>query len=357
MILPIENHPQDSRVSFSKAGKCQTLTGQMGTGGNNVPIVLEAETVGFHITQDPTSFTEKSPCLSTGNPKTGQACVGVVELPVMLDMYNQSVSDISPTLRSATGGDTIPCAILPKCYGIGSQASNAMNSQNPYSGIYEADTSRTLDCRGGNPTCNQGGIIVVDGAYCLQGNMIDREDKNGPQGSGVNKEVSFTLNTIDKHAVAFAMQSYSEYKESSKSGCLRGRDFNGPQDIILEAVARRLMPLECLRLQGFPDDWTEGLADTDPSASEVAFWMKVWADWWALIGRARGTKMPKDEKAVRRWLGSEPSESELYKMWGNGIALPCVLYVFEGIALQINSGDSPGSNESFNQVEKGERSV
>ena len=357
MILPIENHPQDSRVSFSKDGKCQTLTGQMGTGGNNVPIVLEAETVGFHITQDPTSFTEKSPCLSTGNPKTGQACVGVVELPVMLDMYNQSVSDISPTLRSATGGDTIPCAILPKCYGIGSQASNAMNSQNPYSGIYEADTSRTLGCHGGNPTRNQGGIIVVDGAYCLQGNMIGREDKNGPQGSGVNKEVSFTLNTIDKHAVAFAMQSYSEYKESSKSGCLRGRDFNGPQDIILEAVARRLMPLECSRLQGFPDDWTEGLADTDPSASEVAFWMKVWADWWALIGRVRGTKMPKDEKAVRRWLGSEPSESELYKMWGNGIALPCVLYVFEGIALQINSGDSLGSNESFNQVEKGERSV
>ena len=117
------------------------------------------------------------------------------------------------------------------------------------------------------------------------------------------------------------------------------------------------MPLECSRLQGFPDDWTEGLADADPSASEVAFWMKVWADWWALIGRARGTKMPKDEKAVRRWLGSEPSESELYKMWGNGIALPCVLYVFEGIALQINSGDSLGSNESFNQVEKGERSV
>lgn len=261
VILPIENHPQDSRVGFSKDGKCQTLTGQMGTGGNNVPMVLEAETVGFHITQDPTAFTEKTPCLSTGNPKTGQACVGVLE--------------------------------LPKCYGIGSQASNAMNSQNPHSGIYEADTSRTLDCHGGNPTCNQGGIVVVDGVYCLQGNMIGREDKNGPQ------------------------------------------------DIVLDAVARRLMPLECSRLQGFPDDWTDGLADADPSASEVAFWMKVWADWWALIGRARGTKMPKDEKAVRRWIKSEPSESELYKMWGNGIALPCVLYVFEGIALQINSGDSP----------------
>lgn len=309
VTLPIENHPQDSRVGFSKDGKCQTLTGQMGTGGNNVPMVLEA--VGFHITQDPTAFMEKTPCISTGNPKTGQACVGVLE--------------------------------LPKCYGIGSQASNAMNSQNPYSGIYEADTSRTLDCHGGNPTCNQGGIVVVDGVYCLQGNMIGREDKNGPQGSGVNKEVSFTLNTIDHHAVAFAMQSYSEYKESDISGCLRARDFkNGPQDVILDAVARRLMPLECSRLQGFPDDWVDGLANADPSASDMAFWTKVWADWWALVGRAKGVKLPKDEKAIRRWLKSDPSDSELYKMWGNGIALPCALYVFEGIALQINSEDSSG---------------
>lgn len=338
VIFPVENHPQDSRVSISKDGKCQTLTGQMGTGGNNVPMVLEAETVGFHITQDPTAFVEKTPYLSTGNPKTGQACVGVVAL----DMYNQSISEVSPTLRSGSGGDTVPCAILPKCYGIGSQASNAMNSPNPHSGIYEADTSRTLDCHGGNPTCNQGGIVVIDGVYCLQGNMIGREDKNGPQGSGVNKEVSFTLNTIDHHAVAFAMQSYSEYKESDTSGCLRSRDFNGPQDIILDAVARRLMPLECSRLQGFPDNWVDGLSDADPSASDMAFWTKVFADWWALVGRAKGTKLPKDEKAIRRWLKSEPSDSEMYKMWGNGISLPCVLYVFEGIALQINSEDSSG---------------
>ena len=324
--LSIDNHPQDSRVGISQDGKTQTLTGNMGTGGGNVPMVIEGEAVGFHITQDPVSFTEKTPCLSTGNPVTGQSCIGVAE--------------------------------IRKCYGIGSQASNAMNSPNPHSGIYEADTSRTLDCGGGDPTCNQGGIVVVDGVYCLQGNMIGREDGNGPQGGGVNREVSFTLNTMDHHAVAFAMQSYSQYKESEKGGCLRGRDFNGPNDVVLvDAVARRFMPLECSRLQGFPDNWTDGLEDAEPSASEVSFWMRAWAEWWALVGRARGTKMPKDEKAVRRWLKSGPSESELYKMWGNGIALPCALYVFEGIALQINPGDSPEGKESFNQEQKGERCV
>lgn len=85
-------------------------------------------------------------------------------------------------------------------YGICSYASNSMMSSNPHSGIYEADTSRTLDLNGGNPACNQGGIAVV--SYALQGSMIGRADKNGPQGDGVNEDVSFTLNTVDRHAVA-----------------------------------------------------------------------------------------------------------------------------------------------------------
>ena len=32
--------------------------------------------------------------------------------------------------------------------------------------------------------------------------MIGRDDKNGPQGSGIDEGISFTLNTIDRHAVA-----------------------------------------------------------------------------------------------------------------------------------------------------------
>mgnify|MGYP004446972651 FL=1 len=48
------------------------------------------------------------------------------------------------------------------CYGVCSMDSNAMKSPNPHSGFYEADTSRTLDMNGGNPACNQGGILVVE---------------------------------------------------------------------------------------------------------------------------------------------------------------------------------------------------
>ena len=48
-------------------------------------------------------------------------------------------------------------------YGICSDNSNSMKSSNPYSGIYKADTTRTLDLNGGNPACNQGGMIVLEG--------------------------------------------------------------------------------------------------------------------------------------------------------------------------------------------------
>lgn len=58
------------------------------------------------------------------------------------------------------------------CYGISSFSSHAMLSANPHSGIYEAKTSRCLDLNGGNPTCNQGGIIVVQ---TMQG-KVEEED-------------------------------------------------------------------------------------------------------------------------------------------------------------------------------------
>lgn len=48
-----------------------------------------------------------------------------------------------------------------RCFGVSSFASNAMLSDNPHSGIYEAKTSRTLDLNGGNPACNQGGVVVL----------------------------------------------------------------------------------------------------------------------------------------------------------------------------------------------------
>ena len=115
-------------------------------------------------------------------------------------------------------------------YGICSDGSNSMKSSNPHSGIYEADTSRTLDLNGGNPACNQGGMAVVQEAYGLDAynQTIDDEvaqplraadggdttpkvvclESNGAReshkGDGYKEsETMYTLNTVEQHAVAY----------------------------------------------------------------------------------------------------------------------------------------------------------
>lgn len=198
--------------------------------------------------------------------------------------------------------------MFPVAYGICAIESNAMRSDNPNSGFYKANTSRTIDCRGGNPCCHQGGIAIVEKKpiYTIQGNLINRKEKNGPMGSGIQENISFTLTAGDKHAVAYDQND--------------------------NYIIRKLTPLECCRLQGFPDDWIDGLVEEEPLEEEVSFWMQIWKEWWTSYGQMKGVKHPKNEKAVKRWLKTKPSDNALYKMWGNGIALPCALYVFEGLA-------------------------
>lgn len=103
-----------------------------------------------------------------------------VEREVVLgaDMYN--LTDTGDKAKTLTSGrqDTHN---IPTVYGISSYDSNAMKSSNPNSGIYEADTSRTLDNNGGNPACNQGGMIVTEN--CL--NPWDVQSKHIINENGV----------------------------------------------------------------------------------------------------------------------------------------------------------------------------
>ena len=137
--------------------------------------------------------------------------------------------DICQTLcsRMGTGGNQVPLV-----FGISSDQSHAMLSENPHAGVYEADTSRTLDCSGGSPACNQGGMLVVAPSekpcYCIQGSMIGRKEQNGPQGDGINREVAFTLDTVDRHAVyAMTTGSFTQLDEE-KSPPLMARDYKDP---------------------------------------------------------------------------------------------------------------------------------
>ena len=89
------------------------------------------------------------------------------------------------------------CVLEPMAYGISSYDSNAMKSSNPNSGIYEADTARTLDLNGGNPACNQGGIAVVEPIpYTLKirsGVAVDSEGKAAVKGALIQTDLSATL--------------------------------------------------------------------------------------------------------------------------------------------------------------------
>ena len=240
-------------------------------------------------------------------------------------------------------------------FGICSKGSNAMKSSNPHSGIYEADTSRTIDTSGGNPACNQGGIAVVAFAqnqrdevrdlgeksaclsaepgmkqqtYVLQGSMIGREDNNGPQGDGINEDVSFTLNTVDRHAVyAMTTGSYTQVEEET-SPTIMARDYKDPNVVCsgIGYTVRRLTPTECARLQGFPDWWCADLGTEKPSDEGLNFWHKVFKTY----SEVTGCKM-KSDKQIKKWLADPYSDSAEYKMWGNGVALPCVWFVLCGI--------------------------
>ena len=397
--LSVENHPTDGRVKIREDDTCQTLCSRAGTGGNNVPLVAE-----------PITLKIRSGCEGGGKGALWQ-------------------TDKSATL--ATNNDHTLFQPEIKAFGVCSKHSNAMMSDNPHSGFYEAKTSRTLDQSGGHAiSSNQGGICVVapapetfdvrftsDGTknarghcyptdisrcldtsegspdsnhggvavvalepgaasrvgghvysdgksgtlranagdnqqavvvaepetYALQGSMIGRADKNGPQGDGINEDVCFTLNTTDRHAVAAPdADHYSTSKNShhtvaahEQANTLVASDWKDPplvNDLPNDEpvyIVRRLTPVECARLQGFPDWWCADLAIPDPTDEEITFWTEVW-ETWRRVTNPKGK--PKTEKQIRKWLADPYTDSAEYKLWGNGISLPIPYFVLSGIA-------------------------
>ena len=304
--VAIEFNPTDSRIKIKEDGICQTLCSRMGTGGNCVPLV----------------------------------------------------------------------------FGLSADKSNAMMSDNPRSGIYEAETSRTLDCNGGSPACNQGGMMVVapmlasgkdqcgtltarassqkaflgnqeafsgdyyvieplpgtekDASYCIQGSMIGRKDENGPQGDGINQDVSFTLNTIDRHAVYAVTTGEFTAVGQEQTPPLMARDWKDPPVVgrpCEEYLVRRLTPDECCRLQGYPDGWCKELEISEPTEEDIRFWTEVFREWDAINGKPERIR---SRNAILKWLTAPGSDAAEYKAYGNSVAVPCVFFVLAGIVWAQN---------------------
>ena len=237
--------------------------------------------------------------------------------------------------RMGTGGNNIPLV-----FGISADKSNAMLSDNPSSGIYEAETCRTLDCNGGSPACNQGGMMIVkpvcDNSFCIQGSMIGRKDENGPQGDGINQDVSFTLNTIDRHAVYAVTTGEFTAVGQEQTPPLMARDWKDPPVVgrpCEEYLVRRLTPDECCRLQGYPDGWCKDLESEDPGEDEILFWTDVFREWDAINGKPDKVR---SRNAILKWLNAPNSDAAEYKAYGNSVAVPCVFFVLAGIVWAHN---------------------
>ena len=291
--LVFENHSQDSRYTGPQ-DTVQTILSTFGTGGNNQPFVLET----------PKTLKIRSGCEGGGKGALIQ-------------------DDLSATL----GCNNDQTLFVPKAYGICSKGSNSMLSDNPHSGFYEADTSRCLDANGGDPSCNQGGIAVV----AIEGNG----SRPSHRGDGYKEtDAMYTLNATEQHGVAYSSSKASFFTSAEKelANTLVATDYKDPPIVNDEDdadyIVRRLTPTECARLQGFPDWWCDDLATQEPTQTDIDYWKEVFETHRKVMGTS---SKPKSESQIIKWLKNPHSDSAEYKMWGNGVALPNVLFVLSGI--------------------------
>lgn len=313
-----DNHGQDARFR-GPVSAAQTVSAGFGMGGNNQPLVLADQQGGLETEEDirPTITG------AAGNSGKGQ--------PVLfenhgIDARYTGPHGVAPTMsaRYGTGGNNVPLVSdVPESYCI---AGNIIDreAQNGGNGLgCQPDISYTLTGMDRHAVFRRQSGGSQPESYCIVGNIIDRKVENGANGLGCQPDISYTLTSTDRHAV-FSRQRTDELVENDVVATQSARQHKDATDLVLEVAGldcrnggengdicgtlqpgtsgnslnsihpvragnliRRLTPLECERLQGFPDGWT-------------------------LIPGA--------------------SDSARYKALGNSVAIPCVDFVLRGIA-------------------------
>ena len=230
--------------------------------------------------------------------------------------YNESVA---PTLKGSPGGNCMPSVLClndqsGQSMECGENITGTLRAQerghqplalNPadpllyenygidsrYTGPHKI--APTLSARMGTGGLNTSLVQqVAEEVICIAGNAIDRQPQNGGNGFGWQRDISYTLTTSDRHGV-YARQRVDEFKDGEVFSTQSARQYKDATDLICQQaesyayLIRRLTPLECERLQGFPDGWTD-----IPGASDSA----------------------------------------RYKALGNSVAIPCVEFIMSRIA-------------------------
>lgn len=207
-------------------------------------------------------------------------------------------SEQSPTFNAECGGNKT--AVV---YSLDSLASNSMKSPNPNSGCREVEIAKTLDTTSPDPSKNQGGIAILDMSHA---NDVIREcgdvvpTLQSRMGTGGN-QVPLA------YGVGNGQLNEAQCMATEKAQTLN--TMHDAQAVMQNMAVRRLTPLECERLQGFPDGWTD-----------IGAWI--------------------DEKGK---LHKESSDSARYRAIGNSIALPPWKWVLKRLCAQYERDATLGS--------------
>ena len=206
--------------------------------------------------------------------------------------------ETAPTVSATygTGGNNQPFVVGLRTYDVRFTSEGTKNARQ---NVYETNTARTIDTGGNPPDSNQGGVAVVA------------------------SPATYALSVCG-----------SPNASREQAPTLLARDFKDPTAVNRKHTVRRLTPTECAKLQGFPDWWCAGLETPEPTEEDIAFWSEVWETHRRITGTAA---KPKTRNQIVRWLKSPHSDSAEYKMWGNGVALPCVFFILAGIVWSTQS--------------------
>ena len=196
--------------------------------------------------------------------------------------------EVTPTLKGSPSGNCMPSVMclhdqggqrMDVCENMTDTLRASEKGHQPL--VYEnhgvdariresGEVSPTVTARYGTGGGNTPLVQELNEVYCIVGNIIDRQPENGGNGCGYQENLAYTITTVDRHAV-YARQRVDEFKNDDIASTQSARQAKDATDLVVEPdrqhaqLIRRLTPLECERLQGFPDDWTN-----IPGASDSA---------------------------------------------------------------------------------------
>ena len=196
--------------------------------------------------------------------------------------------EVAPTLKGSPSGNCMPSVMclhdqggqrMDVCENMTGTLRASEKGHQPL--VYEnhgvdarnresGEVSPTVTARYGTGGGNTPLVQEPNEVYCIVGNIIDRQPENGGNGCGYQENLAYTITTVDRHAV-YARQRVDEFKNDDIASTQSARQAKDATDLVVEPdqqhaqLIRRLTPLECERLQGFPDGWTN-----IPGASDSA---------------------------------------------------------------------------------------